>query len=85
MNKEAILKLLQRCHRQWHTPDLHSFKARIKDGVVFVECDLDHVQIDAFIYDGAKDVRHSWRTGTALSDAVEILATLGIDMATVET
>lgn len=85
MSNDAILKLLQRCRRQWHKPDLHSFKAKINDGVVFVECDRDYVDIDAVVYEKGGEIRHSWRTGSALRDAVKILEQLGIDLATVET
>lgn len=83
--KDAILKLLQRCRRQWYKPDLHSFKAKIKDGVVFVECDLSGVDIYAIRYENGEEVRRCWRTGTNLYDAAEILAQLSIDLATVET
>lgn len=84
MKHEAIIKLLQRCRRQWFKPDLHSFRARIKDGVVFVECDPSGVVIDARVYEKGEEVCKSWRTGVALSDAAEILASLEIDLATVE-
>lgn len=85
-NTEAILNLLQRCRRQWYKPDLHSFRARIKDGVVFVECDPDHVTIEAITYDNkGNEIRRGWRTGRALYDAVELLEQLSIDLATVET
>lgn len=85
MSNEAILKLLQRCRRQWHKPDLHSFKAKIKGGVVFVECDPSGVNIDAITYDTkGNEVREGWRTGGALRDAVEILERLEIDLASVE-
>ena len=84
--KDAILKLLQRCRRQWYKPDLHSFRAKIKDGVVFVDCHATGVNIDAIIYDAKKgaEIRESWRTGAALTDAVEVLEKLGIDLDTVE-
>jgi hypothetical protein len=86
MKHEGILNLLQRCRRQWYKPDLHSFKARIKDGVVFVDCDQDGVNIDAITYDKkGNEIHESWRTGRALCDAVEILAQLEIDLVTVET
>ena len=82
---DKILKLLQRCRRQWYKPDLHSFRARIKDGVVFVDCDTSGVNIDAIIYDTkGTEIHKRWRTGTALADAVEVLEKLGLDLDTVE-
>ncbi len=85
MNRDKLLKLLQRCRRQWYIPDLHSFKARIKDGVVFVECGTGGVDIDAITYDKTgKEIRKCWRTGTALKDAIEVLVSLEIDLMTVE-
>ena len=86
MINEAILNLLQKCRRQWYKPDLHSFKARIKNGVVFVDCDQDSVRIDAVTYDKkGNEIRESWTTGRALRDAVEILMRLEIEPDTVET
>lgn len=86
MKYESTINLLQRCRRQWYKPDLHSFKAKIKDGVVFVECDPEGVNIDAIFYDKmGNETRESWRTGRALYDAAEILARLEIDLMTVET
>lgn len=38
MGDDKIFKFLQKCNRQHATPDLHSFKANIKNGVVFVDC-----------------------------------------------
>ena len=84
MRREAIIQLLQRCRRQWYIPDLHSFRASIKDGVVFVECDIDGVDIDAITYDKkGNEIRNSWRLGTALNDAIDILERLEIDLDTV--
>ena len=83
---DAILSLLQRCRRQWYKPDLHSFKARVTNGVVFVECDTDGVDIHAIYYnEKGEEIRESWRTGRALRDAVDILYKLGIELDTVET
>lgn len=84
MIRDALLKLLQRCRRQWYKPDLHSFRAQIKDGVVFVECDWDGVDIDAFTYDKkGNEHRNFWRLGTALNDAIDVLEKLEINLDTV--
>lgn len=83
MSNNTILELLKRCRRQWHKPDLHSFKAAIKDGVVFVEVDTDCVHIDAIRSFGLQEVRNHWRTEEDLNKAAEILEQLGLDLETV--
>lgn len=46
MNDPRIFKLLQKLERNVNRPDLHSFKAQIKDGVVFVEAHSGGIYIE---------------------------------------
>lgn len=83
-NKETITKLLQKLHRMRHKPDLHSFKAKITAGVVYVEAEEDAIFIEAFIYD--EEGRELREYGCyPLGEAAHRLACLGIDLASVET
>lgn len=84
MPDNSILKLLQKLHRMRHKPDLHSFKAKIKAGVVYVEAEEDAIFIAAFTYDAAgKETRTRW--AIPIEVAADKLEKLGIDLATVET
>lgn len=84
MSYDAILKLLQRLHRMRHKPDLHSFKAKIKDGVVFVEAQWDGFSVDFFTYDDAgNETREHW-VGSTAKTARE-LERRGLDLDSVET
>lgn len=84
MNYDAILKLLQRFHRMRHKPDLHSFKALIKNGVVFVEAQWDGFSVDFFTYDDAgNETREHWAGSTAKT--AHELERRGLDLDSVET
>lgn len=84
MNNDNILKLLQKLHKMRHKPDLHSFKAKIKSGVVFVEAEEDAIFMEIFIYDAdGHENRERW-VG-AITEAATKLERLEIDPATVET
>lgn len=83
-NKETITKLLKKLHQRRHKPDLHSFKAKIAAGVVFVEAEEDAIFIEAFIYDEeGRELRERWCD--RLDVAARRLECLGLDLATVET
>lgn len=84
MSCNAILKLLRKLHRNRHKPDLHSFKAKIYNGVVYVEAEWSGIFIEFFTCDGeGKETRESW-AGTIEAAARE-LDRRCLDMATVET
>lgn len=84
MKNSAILNLLERLLRRRHIPDLHSFKAKIKNGVVFVDAQWDGFHIDFITYDGAgNETRESW-VGSAFLAARE-LESRGLDLTSVET
>ena len=84
MQYNKILKLLQKLHRMRNKPDLHSFKAKIKDGVVYVEAEIDAIFIEAFTYDAAgKETRTRW--AIPIEAAAGVLERMGLDPATVET
>lgn len=51
MGDDKIFKFLQKCNLQHATPDLHSFKANIKNGVVFVDCRGYETFIESITYD----------------------------------
>lgn len=81
---EVILKRLQKLHRMRHKPDLHSFKAKIKNGVVYVESEEDAIFMEFFTYDDAgNETRARW-VGSVAGAARE-LESRGIDLASVET
>lgn len=84
MDNTAILKLLQKIHRMRHKPDLHSFKAKIQDGVVYVEAEEDAIFMEIFIYD-AEGHENRERWVGAITEAATKLERLEIDPATVET
>lgn len=83
--KEKILNLLKYCHRRRHTPDLHSFRAKINGGLVFVECSGagNCVDIYIFTYDATGQETRTYWTG-GLQEAAAGLEKLGMDPATVE-
>lgn len=72
---DKIFKFLQRCNRYAHTPDLHSFKAKIEKGTVWVECRGFEVFIESRTYDskGAETIK-SWAGSTiAAANRLELL------------
>ena len=84
MKTDAILLTLKKHHRMRHVPDLHSFKAKIENGVVFVDCGGPGVDIHIFIYDAkGQETRELWQG--YLEDAAEKLKALKIDLSTLET
>lgn len=79
-----IFKMLQDFNKRAHIPDLHSFKAKIKGGIVFVECRGFEVYVKSFVYDQENnETRKQW-AGTTIA-AANLLESLGIDLTTVET
>ena len=82
-NGDRIFKWLQKCNRNVHIPDLHTFKARIKNGFVWVECRGFEVFIETYTYDkDGNETRTPW-AGTTIA-AANKLEMLGIDMETIE-
>lgn len=79
-NNEKVLKFLQRLTRNAHKPDLHSFKAHIRDGVVFVEARHDEIIISERM-DG--DSRFCWRGSVV--EAAKRLEQMGLDLDSIET
>lgn len=81
---DVILKILQRLHRMRHKPDLHSFKADIKGGVVYVEAQEEGLYMELFIYDAeGKETREHW-TGSIV-EGTKKLKDLGLALETIET
>lgn len=76
---DKIFKLLQSLERNINKPDLHSFKARIKNGVVFVEAR----QGEVYISEMRHDTTHVGWTGTYIA-AANRLEMLGLDLDSVE-
>lgn len=84
MAYNAILNYLQRLNRRRHKPDLHSFKAKIKDGIVYGEARWDDFSLDFFLYDGAgNETRVHW--SGAITAAARELESRGLNLASVET
>lgn len=81
---DRIFKFLQKCDRNHHVPDLHSFKAKINNGFVWVECHGYEVYIESQIFDERSDVckREEW-CGTTVA-AANRLEKLGIEFDSIE-
>lgn len=83
--KETIQALLERCDRQRNIPDLHSFKAEARCGVVFIvvglykDVDIYYIQCN----DDGTETHH--RMTAALPAVADLLEELGVDLTTVET
>ena len=67
-NGDMIFKWLQKCNKNAHKPDLHSFKAKIKDGVVWVDCRGYEVFIESYTFDNGNEIRTQW-AGTIVAAA----------------
>lgn len=76
---DKIFKLLQSLERNVNTPDLHSFKANTKNGVVFVEARPGGIYISEM---RADETRGEW-AGLAIACANR-LEMLGVDLDSVE-
>lgn len=86
MNKPTqTLALLKKLNKYRYIPDLHSFKAKINGGVVFVECTGENAfYMEAFIYDNdGNETRKFWDVTT--EEAAKELETLGLVIDSVET
>ena len=83
MDEERIFKFLKRCNRQHATPDLHSFKANIKNGVAFVDCRGYETFIESITCNESGDETREQFTGTA-AEVAERLYELQIDLNSIE-
>lgn len=81
---DVILKRMQKLHRMRHKPDLHSFKANIKNGLAYVEAQWDGIFIEFFTYDAEGNEKRERWVGSVKSAARE-LEMRGLDLASVET
>lgn len=81
-NGDMIFKFLQKCNKNANEPDLHSFKAKIKGGVVFVECRGYEVFIESYTYDNGNEICNRW-VGTTIA-AANLLEKLGIDFNSID-
>ena len=81
MKADEIFKLLQKCNRNSNKPDLHSFRADIQDGTVYVECRGFEIYIESRIY-GEQEKVCRW-VGNTIS-AANRLAMLNMDLLSVE-
>ncbi|MDO4495215.1 MAG: hypothetical protein Q4B62_05430 [Clostridiaceae bacterium] len=83
-NEDRIFKILQNCNRNHNVPDIHSFKAKINGGVVWVECRGYEVYIETQILDEHTDAckKIKW-VGTTVA-AANRLEKLGIDLDTID-
>ena len=75
---DRIFKLIQKLERNVNVPDLHSFKANIKDGIVFVDARIDGIYIEHHI----EDKKTQW-VGYAIA-AANRLVMLELDLDTVD-
>lgn len=80
---DKIFKFLQKCNKKAHVPDLHSFKADIENGTVWVECRGYEVFIESRTCDSeGKEKTTPW-VGTTVA-AANRLEMLKIDLNTVD-
>ncbi len=76
---DRIFKLLQQFERNVHKPDLHSFKAKIKNGIVFVDARQGEVYISEMRHD---TTQVGW-TGTYIA-AANRLEMLELDLDSID-
>ena len=80
---DKIFKLLEKMNRQSYKKDLHSFKAKIKNGVVWVECRGYETFMETYIYDEkGNETRKQW-CGTTVA-AANRLEMVGIEYESIE-
>ena len=83
MNGDMIFKWLQKCNKNARKPDLHSFKANIKNGVVWVDCRGYEVFMESFIRDkDGNEIRTPW-AGTVMA-AANRLEKLGMILGSID-
>jgi len=81
--RDRIFKLLQKLNRKPLKEDLHSFRAKIKNGIVFVECRGYEIYIESFEYDkNGKETRKTW-AGVPIASANRLYE-LGLDLESIE-
>ena len=79
----TIIKMLEKIYRMRHKPDLHSFKAKTRDGIVYVEAEEEGIFVESITYDAeGKERRERWVRPIAVT-AIE-LEVMGIDLTSVE-
>lgn len=83
MEKERLFKFMQRCNRMWSTPDLHSFKANIKNGYVWVECRGYETYVESHTYDADGNEQITRFVGTTVA-ATNRLEMLGIEFDSID-
>lgn len=78
---DRIFKFLQKCNKEAHISDMHSFEATVKGGKAWVECRGNEVFITHQVFtekdNNGEEVRHSW-AGTTIA-AANRLALLGME------
>ena len=80
---DKVFKLLTKMNRQHLKKDLHTFKAKIKNGVVWVECRGYEIFVETYCYDEkGNETRTQW-AGTTIA-AANRLEMLEIDFDTIE-
>lgn len=66
---DRIFNILRQFNNRAHIPDLHSFTAKIKNGVVFVECRGYEVMVESRTYgENGKEKVSTW-CGTTIAAA----------------
>lgn len=84
MKKQYIEGFLKKCDRRHDTPDLHSFRAKIKDGVVYVDCrGYGEVFIVTYIY-GSDGKETEQQFSESIAGAAERLQELEMDFDTID-
>lgn len=80
---ERLFKFLLKCNRDANKPDMHSFTAKIKGGVVYVECREYETYVKSTVYDdnGNETIKQWIGTPVAMANLLE---TLEIDLDTMD-
>lgn len=79
---DRIFKILHQFNKRAHIPDLHSFTAKIENGVVFVECRGYEVMVESRTYSETGEEKVSTWCGTTVA-AANRLEILQLDIDTI--
>ena len=81
--EDKLFKFLLECNRRCNIPDLNSFVANIKDGMVYVECRGYETYIESRTYNENQNEHKTKWAGTTIA-AANRLEMLGMDFNSIE-
>lgn len=83
MDDEKLFKFILRANKNANKPDLHSFRANITNGYVWVDCRGYETYVESHTYDLFGNEKISRFVGTAVA-ATNRLEQLGIDFDSID-